>query len=169
VAMQATRTVEWVTALAALALLVATPLAAETTPNAATVVQAFNDAISNGKVDSARQHLAPGGVQFTLRSMHDGVGPAQLTTPLTDHWSMILPVIFSSTAHYTRSVEILSAESFGDIATVWADVTTVSQRQGASQAQTSEFTEVYLLIAGPDGWKVASIADNRQASSLTPP
>ena len=28
------------------------------------------------------------------------------------------------------------------------------------------FTEMYLLVASPDGWKIAAIADNRQATQL---
>ncbi|MEE4186598.1 MAG: hypothetical protein V2J12_12595 [Gammaproteobacteria bacterium] len=156
-------------AVIAMGLLLATSLAAEPTPDAVTVVEAFNAAISAGDTEAAKRHLTPGGVQFTLRSMHDGVGPAELTTALSDHWAMILPVIFSSTENYTRTVEILNAESFGDIATVWTRTTTVSQRRGGSDAQSSEFTEVYMLVATPDGWKVASIADNRPSSSLATP
>jgi hypothetical protein len=165
-AMNTTRVLRFMPALTALLALFTTALAAEPAPDAANVVLAFNEAISAGDADTAKQHLAPGGVQFTLRSMHDGVGPAQLTAPLADHWSMILPVIFSSTERYARTATILSAESFGDIATVWTQTTTVSQRQGATDAEAREFSEVYMLIATPQGWKVASIADNRPSSSL---
>jgi len=148
-------------------LCLAGPISAEPAADAAATVVAFNVAISEGDADKAKQQLAAGGVQFTLRSMHDGVGPAELTAPLADHWSMIIPVIFSSTQRYSRQVEVLSSEAFGDIATVWVRTTTDSQRQGRDQPQVSEFTEVYMLITSGDGWKIAAIADNRQASSLS--
>jgi hypothetical protein len=152
--------------LTALIVFFSTSVWAGPAPEPATVVANFNKAISGGDVDAAVNSLAAGGVQFTLRPQHDGVQSDNLVTPLPEHWSMILPVIFSSSEIYTRTVDILSAESFGDIATVWTRTKTVSLRKGQSDANTNEFTEVYLLVASSDGWKIASIADNRQTTPL---
>ncbi len=140
---------------------------ADTGADAVSAVKGFNESITAGDKTAAVEHLATGGVQFTLSAVHDGVDPSKLTTPLVDYWSMILPVILASSESYTRNIEVLNAESFGDIATVWVRTTTVSLRKGQTDAKTSEFTETYLLVAGADGWKIASIADNRQATKLS--
>lgn len=165
--MKATPT-RWVISLmatAAIALAIAPAGAAEPAP--AAVVESFNAAITAGDAAAAQAHLAEGGVQFTLRSMHDGVGPDKLTAPLVQHWSMILPVIFASTQRYSRNVEVLNAETHGDLATVWTRTRSSSLRQGKTQPADSDFTEVYLLAATVDGWKIASIADNRAATSIS--
>lgn len=149
-----------------LALLLAGPAAAGPDADAAAVVQAFNQALTARDQDTAIAQLTAGGVQFTLRSLHDGAVPDKLVAPIADHWKMIVPVIFASTSKYAREVEILTSEAHGDVATVWTKTRTVSVRVNSDESSESEFTEIYLLIATPDGWKIAAIADNRQATSI---
>ena len=141
-------------------------LSAQVSADPAATVVAFNQALSARDQDSAMDKLAPGGVQFTLRSMHDGVSPDKLVTPITPHWSMIVPVIFASTSSYTRDVKVLDSEAHGDIATVWTQTRTVSARAGSDKATENEFTEIYVLVNAPAGWKIAAIADNRQATRI---
>ncbi len=131
-------------------------------------VRAFNQAMSTGDKDNVLAQLADGGVQFTLRALHEGVNPDKLTAPILPHWTMIAPVIFASTDGYTRDVEILSAEAHGDIATVWTRTTTTSVRKSSSETTTATFTEVYLVIATNAEWKIAAIADNRVGTTLAP-
>jgi len=74
--------------------------------------------------------------------------------------------MFASTSAYQREVEILDTQINGDIATVWTKTRTQSTRLGSTETQSNAFTEVYLLIRTSDGWKIAAMADNRQATSL---
>jgi len=133
---------------------------------AATAVRVFNEAITSRDRDTAVAQLAGGGVQFTLRAQHEGADPNELVTPLADYWSMIIPVLFGSTSRYAREVEILVSEAHGDVATVWTQTHTASQRLGSDAADENDFTEAYLLVATSDGWKIAAIADNRQATNI---
>jgi len=133
---------------------------------AAAAVQAFNEAITSRDKDTAVAQLTSGGVQFTLRAQHEGADPDKLVTPLADYWSMIIPVLFASTSSYIRAVEILGSEAHGDVATVWTRTRTASVRLGSDAADENEFTEAYLLVATPGGWKIAAIADNRQATNI---
>jgi hypothetical protein len=139
---------------------------AETDNDPAATVQAFNEAFTNRDKDTAVAQLASDGVQFTLRSLHDGVNPDKMVTPITSHWSTIIPVILGATSSYTREVEILSSEVHGDVSTVWTRTRTVSVRSEEGAASENEFTEVYLLVSTPEGWKIASMADNRQATRI---
>jgi hypothetical protein len=150
------------TALTVIFLLISSQASADPT----SAVAAFNQALSEDNQDRAMEQLAPGGVQFTLRSMHEGVSPDKLVTPITPHWSMIIPVIFASTSSYTREVEVLNSEAHGDIATVWTRTRTASVRSDGDKATENEFTEVYMLVNTASGWKIAAIADNRQATRL---
>jgi len=134
--------------------------------DAAAAVRAFNEAITARDKDTAVAQLAGGGVQFTLRAQHEGADPGQLVTPLADYWSMIIPVLFASTSTYAREVEILGSEAHGDVATVWTQTHTESMRLGNDVADENDFTEAYLLVGTPAGWKIAAIADNRQATSI---
>ena len=142
------------------------PVTAAAGNDPADAVTAFNESISARDQDTALAQLAPGGVQFTLRAMHEGTSPDKLVTPITPHWSMIIPVLFASTSSYARDVEVLSSEAHGDVATVWTRTRTESVRAGSDDAAVNEFTETYLLVNSPDGWKIAAIADNRRATSI---
>jgi len=136
------------------------------TDDPADTVRAFNESITAGDTETAVAQLAGGGVQFTLRSQHEGALPDKLVTPIGAYWAMIIPVILASTSDYVRAVEVLSSESHGDVATVWTQTHTASQRLGSDAADENDFTEAYLLVATSDGWKIAAIADNRQATNI---
>lgn len=129
-------------------------------------VLSFNSSITNNDPDTAIEQLAGGGVQFVLRSLHAGMAPESLTTDIVQHWSTIVPVVLASTSSYLRRAEILNTEVNGDVATVWAKTTTESTAKGSDKKKVSIFTEVYLLIHLPEGWKIAAIADNRQATKI---
>jgi len=139
------------------------------TDDPADTVRAFNESITAGDAETAVAQLAGGGVQFTLRSQHEGALPDKLVTPIGAYWAMIIPVILASTSEYVRAVEVLTTETHGDVATVWTNTRTVSVRQGDEEAGENVFTEAYLLIASQEGWKIAAIADNRQATSIGGP
>ncbi len=147
------------------------PLVAESPlpPGAAAAgdsVTSFNQAISARDGDLALAQPAEGGAQFTLRALHDGIESKQLQAEITQHWKTIAPVLFASTSEYSRETEILDERTEGDIATVWTRTKTRSLRRNSSEPSLNVFTEVYLLVRKPDGWKIAAIADNRQATSL---
>jgi len=129
-------------------------------------VIAFNAAFMAKDKDAAVATLAEGGAQFTLRSQHEDAPPDQLQSEISGYWTLIAPVLFASTSSYQREVEILDTRADGDVATVWTNTRTNSTRLGANEADLNEFTEVYLLVRTPDGWKIAAIADNRQATKL---
>jgi len=133
----------------------------------AAIVIAFNAAIPEGDLDTLIGLLADGGVQFTIKSPHEGFVPEKLTTSLVPYWKMIAPVIATSTALYERDVEIVEARQMGNIATVWAGIETRSQMKGKEEIKSASYNHVYLLIQTPDGWKIASIADNRAVDVLS--
>ncbi len=129
-------------------------------------VIAFNAGITAKDKDAAISTLAEGGAQFTLRSQHKEAPPDKLQSEISGYWTVVAPVMFASTSAYQREVEILDTQINGDIATVWTKTRTQSTRLGSTETQSNAFTEVYLLIRTSDGWKIAAMADNRQATSL---
>jgi hypothetical protein len=154
--------------LISLILLLMVPVAQAEVPAldpAATVI-AFNAAIPEGDLDTIVGLLADGGMQFTIKSPHEGLVPEKLTTSIVPYWKMIAPVIATSTSIYEREVEIIDARQMGNIATVWAGIDTRSQFKGKEEIKTASYNHVYLLIQTPDGWKIASIADNRAIDNL---
>ncbi len=129
-------------------------------------VDAFNAAFAAKDKDALVATLAKGGAQFTLRSQHAELAPESVQSEISEYWTVIAPVLFASTNSYQRTAEITDTRVDGDIATVWTNTKTESTRIGATKADRNAFTEVYLLIKTPDGWKIAAIADNRQATAL---
>lgn len=138
----------------------------ESAAGPADVVIAFNAAIPDGDLDTIVNSLADGGVQFTFKSPHEGFVPEKMTTDLVPYWKMIAPVISSSTAIYDRDVDIIETRQMGNIATVWVGIETRSQFKGKEEIKTAAYNHVYLLVQTPDGWKIASIADNRAVDSI---
>ena len=136
-------------------------------PEAAGVVRAFNEAVTaREELDDILAHFAAGGVQFTLRPSHQGITPEGLTSELVAHWSGVAPILFAATSAYARQAEILAAHVEGSVATVWARIDTETTLVNATNTSAESFTEVYLLIETPDGWKIAGIADNRQPDDI---
>jgi len=136
--------------------------------DAAAVVTAFNAAISARNLEKAVAHLAPGGVQFSLKPAHTGMGGGQvgLTTDLRAHWSMIGPVLFSATKSYSRDVAILDARAEGEVATVWTVTRTTTARADGAAPRTDEFREIYLLVRTEGTWRIGAVADARAPSDV---
>ena len=141
---------------------------ADAADDAVAAVRAFNEAISSRDVDTATAQLAGGGVQFTLRAQHPGAEPAKLVEQIDTYWSTIIPVIFASTSAYSRTIEVLSSEAHGTDATVWTMTRTATTPMGSDVVAEKDFTEAYVVVKMADGWKIAAIADNRQATALEP-
>ena len=130
------------------------------------VVLAFNDAMRAGDAAGVASYLADGGVQFTIKSPHEGFVPEQLTTAIVPYWQMVAPVVASSTTLYERDVEVLDQRAMGNIATVWTQIDTRRQLKGKEEIVAATANHVYLLIQTPDGWKIAGIADNRAVDKI---
>ncbi len=128
-------------------------------------VIAFNAAFAAKDKDAVIAVLAQGGAQFTLRSTHD-TAPESLQSEISGYWTLIAPVLFASTSSYQRNIEILDTRADGDVATVWTKTSTNSTRLGQTKPDLNTFTEMYMLVKTADGWKIAAIADNRQATTL---
>jgi hypothetical protein len=146
----------------ALAITGGTAFAAGAAAEAAAVVTTFNAAISSRNLDQATGLFAPGGVQFSLRPAHTGLGGQQpnLTADLRAHWSMIAPVVFTATKGYSRKAAIIDARADGDLATVWTTITTETVHADKSTTR-DKFVELYLLVRKDGAWKIGAIADNR--------
>lgn len=131
----------------------------------ADAVMAFNQAFTDNSLEGVLSSFAPGGLQYTVKASHQGVTPDGLAVDAAEYWSKIAPVIFSMTKSYTRTAKILDTYAIEDIATVWAEVTTVSERSsGTKQEQT--FKETYTLIKTDGGWKIAGVMDNKTLTKL---
>ncbi len=156
--------------VAVIAVLAGNAAIAASTPatEAAAVVTSFGEAVSSRNLDKVLDYFAPGGVQFSLRPAHGGLGsaPASLTGDLRAHWSTIAPVVFSATRAYSRTAEIIDTRVDGDIATVWATVTTTSVRSDKQETRKDEFVELYLLVRKDGQWKIGAIADNRRPNDV---
>jgi hypothetical protein len=139
--------------------------AAEAHGPEATVVS-LNQTITSRDTERLGGHFATGGVQFTLRPSHKGLATQGLTADLGQHWSTIAPVLFAATSSYTREAEILDSRVYGDIATVWARISTKTVAVSSAERTSQTFTEVYLLLNTAGGWKIAAMADNRPADDI---
>lgn len=149
----------------ALLLPAANTSAAETDPEA--VVRAFNHAVSQRDMAGAEKLMARGAVQFTLRAAHPGVPDSAtgITSDLKLHWNTISPVLFSVTSSYKRTPENLVSHVDGDLATVWADISTATvERSGKSRED--RFSELYLLVRTDGQWRIGAMADNRGTDKL---
>jgi hypothetical protein len=129
-------------------------------------VRAFNTAIGDRNLDAVLAQLLGGGVHFNLRPSHQGQGDTTLTSELIPRWSMVGPVLFSTTKTYQRDLEIIDTQQHGEIATVWATVRTETVMLSDGKRNQAAFTEVYLLANTPSGWKIAGVADNRQPNDV---
>jgi|GEM_PF-1395391 len=131
------------------------------------VVEDFNTAITARDADSALALLAEGGVQFQLRALHPGMSDnPPLTADLNDTWKAVTGILFTISESYERVASISQAHVQGDIATVWAETKTRTVRKDKKAPVVVTFSEVYLLIKRPDGWKIAAIADNRKPGNI---
>ncbi len=144
----------------------ASALCAEQAAGPEDTVRAFNAAIDNRNLDAVLAQLLDGGVHFNLRPSHPGQGDTTLTSELIPRWSMVGPVLFSTTKSYQRDLEIIDTQQHGEVATVWARVRTETVMLSDGKRNQAAFTEVYLLANTPSGWKIAGVADNRQPNDV---
>jgi hypothetical protein len=133
----------------------------------AQVVTTFNAAVTARDMDTALAQLAEGSVQFQLRAAHPGMSDnPPLTSGLKQTWQTVAAILFPSTDAYARTVEVTDTRIDGEIATVWTNTRTTTQRKKVAESMVLEFTELYLLVGKSDGWKIAGIVDNRQPDSI---
>lgn len=130
------------------------------------IVLNFNEAMRKGDAVGLTQYLADGGVQFTIKSPHEGFVPEKLTSAIVPYWQMVAPVVAGSTSMYERAVKVLDERAMGNIATVWVQIDTRRQMKGEEEMASATANHVYLLILTPEGWKIAGIADNRAIDKI---
>ncbi len=136
---------------------------------AATVVTAFNAALTARDLEKAATYFAPGSVQFSLRAAHPGMGgeqAASLSGDLRSHWMMIGSVLISATKAYSRKADIINSRADGDIATVWAKISTLTDRADQPKPRTDEFVEAYLMVKKDGRWLIGAIVDNRKPNDV---
>ncbi|WKZ13776.1 MAG: hypothetical protein QY320_07435 [Gammaproteobacteria bacterium] len=144
----------------------ATP--ADATKDAIAVVQAFNDAFSRKDVEGLVANLIEGGVQFDLQPAHADQGASQgLTQELIARWYGVTPILFAGTESYLRKVKVIDSKATAEMATVWAEITTEMRMPKADKTNANTFTEVYLLIHTPKGWKIGAMMDNRATDNIS--
>jgi len=129
-------------------------------------VLAFNEALTQRKLDDALATVAPGAIQYTFTAAHRGMpAPSSLTTDLKVHWSTVAALLFNVTSAYTRSPEILETRVTGTLATVWTRLSTETVVRDGNRSHES-FDELYILQRTPDGWKIVGMADNRTTDDI---
>lgn len=135
--------------------------------DAAAVVEQFNSAITARDMETAMSTLADGSVQFQLRAVHPGMSDnPPLTADLATTWKTVAAILFPMSDAYERKATVTEVQAIGEVATVWANTTTHTERKGRDEPMDLEFTEVYLLVKKVDGWKIAAVADNRQPDNI---
>ena len=118
-------------------------------------------------METAMDTLAEGSVQFQLRAVHPGMSDnPPLTADLRTTWQTVGAILFPMSDVYERKATVTEALAIGEVATVWANTTTHTVRKGKDEPMDLAFTEVYLLVLKPDGWKIAGIADNRMPDAI---
>jgi ketosteroid isomerase-like protein len=142
-------------------------LADEQADAAAAAVTSFNAAITARDMDTALGLLAEGSVQFQLRPVHPGMSDnPPLTADLPGTWKAVAGILFPMSEVYERTASVTQATALGEVATVWTDTTTRTMRKDKTEPMELNFSEVYLLVKKPDGWKIAGVADNRKPDNI---
>lgn len=140
---------------------------ADAKKQAESVVRAFNAAFAKKDVEAVTAELLEGGVQFDLRPAHaDQTAPQSLTQEIRERWYGVTPILFAAAESYSRKVEILDSRAAADMATVWARITTDMRLPKSDKASRNVFTEVYLLVHTPKGWKIGAMIDDRATDRL---
>jgi ketosteroid isomerase-like protein len=150
-----------------LAIAFSSPATAEDQLDPVATVKLFNSAVTARDMDTAMATLAEGSVQIQLRAVHPGMSDdPPLTGDLTKTWQMVAAIVFPMSEAYSRTVEITSSTEDGDVATVWANTTTRTDRKDKSEPMVLQFSEVYLLVKKSGQWRIAAVADNRQPDNV---
>ena len=160
----------FIAGLAAFVLFCALTLAAaDDAPHpAARAVVTFNQAITDRQMDTAMGLLADGGVQFHLHPAHPGMAEnPPLTEDMATMWTTVSAILFPTTDAYQRIVEVTNVSADGELAVVWTNTKTITQRKGKADPMELEFSEMYFLVNKNDsGWKIAGTATNRPVDSI---
>lgn len=156
--------------LAGLAVLwVLLPAGAEDTAHpAANAVVEFNKAITDRDMDAAMVLLADGGVQYHLHPAHPGMPEDHpLTEDMATMWKTVSAILFPTTDAYERSVTVTNVRADGELAVVWTQTKTITQRKGKTEPMRLEFSEMYFLVnKNNGGWKIAGNATNRPVDEI---
>jgi ketosteroid isomerase-like protein len=132
------------------------------------VVHSFNAAFARKDIEGLVAHFVDGGVQFDLRPAHaDQTAPQNLTQELKERWYGVTPILFAATKSYTRTVQVVDSRASADMATVWTKTTAAMVMPDSDKASSNTFTEVYMLVRTPQGWKIGAMMDNRETDTIT--
>ena len=125
-------------------------------------VAAYNNAINARDLEQVLSYLVEGANQLNLHQAHSfTAGVEQLSTDLALQWRQISPILFATTQTYTRTVDASEALVDGDLAIVWAGITTRTQPLRSAAVTEMTFTETYILFRLDGAWKIAALANNR--------
>ena len=98
----------------------------------------------------------------STRSAHTFTeGIEKRVSDLALQWRQVSPILFASTDSYTRSVGETRSHQDGDLAVVWAELTTRTKPVRTDDVLTMSFTETYILFRLDGAWKIAALANNR--------
>ncbi len=133
------------------------------------VVEAMNLAISERDLPRLADLFADGAVDVRLFPAHSFGGPPpedQMRVEavnLKDRWHTIAPILFASTASYTRQAADIAVHVDNDLGLAWVDTQTrmVPLGEGA-QVHMNRFTEICILRRQDDGWRIVAVTNNRQ-------
>jgi len=139
----------------------------QTHPAAQAVVE-FNDAVTQRDMDAAMSLIADGGIQYHLRPAHPGMPEDHpLTEDMATMWKTVAAILFPTTDSYMRTVEIENVQIDGELAVVWTQTRTVTQRKGKDEPMILTFSEMYFLVnKNESGWRIAGTASNRPIDSI---
>jgi len=154
--------------VAVAAALVLQPVTGFSGTDPVTTVVDFNKAVTDRDMDAALAELAEGSVQIQLRAVHPGMSDnPPLTADLITMWKAVAAILFPVSKSYERTAIVTDENTVGEVATVWADTTTVtvSNKEGKEPLVIS-FSEVYLVVKKDGEWKIATIADNRGTDDI---
>jgi hypothetical protein len=148
--------------LSATTLLVSGTIANPVSNQPEAVVARYNAAINERDLDQVLAQLVEGASQLNLRQAHTFTsGVENLVTDLALQWRQISPILFASTESYTRTVGAMKSQQDGDLATVWAEITTRTKPVQSDETVMMRFTETYMLFRLDGTWKIAALANNR--------
>ena len=135
---------------------------------AARVVSQFNQAVTARDMDTAMALLAEGSVQFHLHAVHPGMSDnPPLTEDMPTMWKTVSAILFPTTESYARLIEVTDVEADGELAVVWTQTKTVTNRKGVDKEMVLNFSEMYFLVNKDNtGWKIAGTATNRPIDDI---
>lgn len=153
-----------------MSLAVAAPTIADdsATHPAAQAILDFNQAVTTQDMDTALALLADGGVQFHLHPAHPGMPEdPPLTEDMATMWKTVSAILFPTTDGYERQVEIVDVHADGELAVVWTQTKTITQRKDKAEPMVLDFSEMYFLVNKNDtGWRIAGTATNRPVDEI---